>query len=77
VVEVCADRATRTDKNGLSECQTYTYERNTDGGVYFFRKAKDGTWEEVVMNSKTGRYNKTGGVGLRIGERQEYRDFSF
>jgi hypothetical protein len=31
----------------------------------------------VAVNPRTGRYNKNGGLGLRIGEREEYRDFSF
>jgi hypothetical protein len=77
IILVQVDRAIRTDKNGLSEDQTYTYEPNTNGTVYFFRKTKVGTWEEVAMNPRTGRYNKNGGLGLRIGEREEYRDFSF
>jgi hypothetical protein len=30
-----------------------------------------------VPENKTDRYRKTNGLGLRIGERQEYRDPSF
>jgi hypothetical protein len=31
----------------------------------------------VVWNAATNRFNKSEGAGLRIGERAEYRDFSF
>jgi hypothetical protein len=71
------DRAIRTDSNGLSESQTYTYEPNPNGERHWFRRRKNGTWEEVKLNHKTDRYRKTGGLGLRIGEREEYRDPSF
>jgi hypothetical protein len=71
------DNFTRADDNGISENQTYTYERNPTGAVYVFKKDKHGKWYEVRVNPKTGRYNKTGGPGLRIGERAQYHDFSF
>jgi hypothetical protein len=77
VVEVCADRATRTDNNGLSECQTYTYARAPNGARHWFRRRKNGAWQEVTRNQASRRWNATGGLGLRIGERQEYRDPSF
>ena len=71
------DKATRTDKNGMSECQSYDFEPNPNGRVLTFRQTKSGGWEEVEVNQKTGRLNKVDGHGLRIGERAEYRDFSF
>jgi hypothetical protein len=77
VIYVREDTATRTDKNGMSESQSYAYAPNPQGRLYTFRRTKSGTWEEVSVNEKTGRFNKTGGCGLRIGERAEYRDFSF
>lgn len=76
-IGVREDKAIRTDKNGMSECQTYDYVPCGGGHVYYFRQTKSGTWEEVRLNDATGRYVKTGGYGLRIGERSEYRDFSF
>jgi hypothetical protein len=45
---------------------------------HWFRRRKDGAWEEVTRNQVSRRWNATAaGLGLRIGERQEYRDFSF
>ena len=64
-VTVQYDRAVRLDNNGMSECQSYRYERNPEGIVRVFRKTKRG-WRE------TG-----GGSALRIGERLAYHDYSF
>lgn len=69
------DYAKRTDQNGLSENQTWTFEPNPNGASHVFRQANDGTWEPVELNNR--RWRKTGGPGLRIGEREEYRDPSF
>jgi hypothetical protein len=45
---------------------------------HWFRRRKDGAWEEVTRNQVSRRWNATAaGLGLRIGERQEYRDPSF
>ena len=71
------DKATRTDQNGLSECQSYAFEPNPEGQTWTFRQAKNGTWEEVRRNRETGRWIKVNGAGLRIGERNKYHDFSF
>lgn len=51
--------------------------QDDDGGVYHFRKNVGGMWDEVKLNHSTNRWNKTGGYGLRIGTREEYRDPSF
>lgn len=79
VIYVREDHARRTDKNGMSECQTWEFQPNPAGALYTFRQRKDGTWAQVVVNHKTGRLNKVdgGGHGLRIGERGKYHDFSF
>jgi hypothetical protein len=58
-VEVREDRAIRTDSNGLSESQTYTYEPNPNGERHWFRRRKNGIWEEVELNHETNRYRKT------------------
>jgi hypothetical protein len=76
VIEVQEDRSFRTDSNGMSESQTYRYMRDPVGSKYHFRRDKNGCWHEVIATSR-GRWKKTGGMGLRIGEREEYRDFSF
>lgn len=79
VIYVREDKATRTDGNGRSECQSYSYEANSEGRLWTFRQTKTGAWEEVTVNQKTGRFNKAegGGYGLRIGERDKYHDYSF
>jgi len=76
VVYVRQDKATRTDKNGMSESQSWAFEPNPQGALYTFRQSKNGQWEEVRVNEKTGRFNKIEGNGLRIGERAEYYDFT-
>ena len=62
-VHVQKDRAIRLDSNGMSESQQYRYERDTDALVLVFRKTKKG-WK--------------GHSGfLRVGDRNEYHDYSF
>lgn len=63
-VHVQYDIATRTDKNGMSENQTYSYESDPSSPVEIFRLTKKG-------------YRSKSGSGLLIGERDEYYDFSF
>lgn len=62
-VTVQEDKAIRTDTNGMSECQTYRYEPDPDVATYVFRKTKNG-W-------------KSKGLGLLIGVRCHYYDYSF
>jgi hypothetical protein len=77
MIRVQEDNYRRVDKNGMSECQTYEYSPNPEGYVHTFRRNKHGAWEEVAFNPATNRYKKTGGHGLRIGDREKYHDFSF
>lgn len=65
-VTVREDRAIRTDKNGWSEQQSYTHERDPDGKVHVFYRDGRGQYR----NRKTG-------IRLNIGERRTYRDPSF
>lgn len=78
VVGVQGDNAKRTDDNGMSEMQTYEFTRNLDGGISYFRfDAKKG-WRGVQINPDTDRWVLSGGgMGLRIGERDKYYDYSF
>jgi len=55
----------------------YSYARNPKGSEHHFRREDDGRWQQVVINLQTGRWGKVSGRGLRIGERDEYRDPSF
>jgi hypothetical protein len=63
-IDAQEDKATRTDNNGMSECQRYEYERDTQGWVTTFKRNKKGTFVSNVGN-------------LRIGDRSKYHDFSF
>ena len=76
VVTVQEDKATRTDSNGMSEDQTYSFERDTNGSRHMFKRTKKG-WKSVLLNRETGRYNQTDGSGLLLGSRDSYYDFSF
>lgn len=60
------DRAVRTDGNGQSEAQSYTYLRNVDGKIH-----------RAHLDSR-GNYNsKTAGRCICVGKRRMYRDPSF
>lgn len=56
--------ATRTDKNGMSECQTYSYASDPEGEIHTFRLTKKG-------------WRAKGGAGLWLGRAEKYHDFSF
>lgn len=78
IIEVRDDRSVRTDKNGaFSEAQDHEFKTDINGARSYFRRQENGMWTEVVKNSETGRWNKRDGRGLRIGEREEYRDPCF
>jgi len=76
VVTVQEDHAVRSDANGMSDAQDYTYSRNPEGLTYHFR-FRDGAWEAVEFNDRTKRWNKRDGYGLKIGVRSHYYDYSF
>jgi len=71
------DEYRRIDNNGLSESQEYDYFPNPAGYKRIFKKDRKGLWAEYRLNPETNRLNKSGGAGLRIGEREKYYDFSF
>ena len=76
-VKVRRDKATRTDNNGPSDCQEYSYEDDPDGATYFYR-FNGKRWQQMKLNDETYRWNVVKeGPGLRIGERDEYYDYSF
>jgi hypothetical protein len=62
---VQTDVATRTDNNGMSECQTYTYSPNPQGEKFIVRKTVKG-WKVLKKKAK-----------VYLGTREKYRDFSF
>lgn len=63
------DKATRNDSNGVSESQTYTYEADPEGAIYFATLRKDGRYR-LVGSSATGKT-------ITLGVRREYYDYSF
>ena len=69
-VFVVEDIATRTDKNGMSETQEYSYAPNPNGPTEEFTLRKNGTYVKAGGSMRTGTI-------LRIGERDAYHDFSF
>jgi hypothetical protein len=81
MVTVRRDEAKRTDKNGISECQTYAYTENKHGMTYrFWFDLKRQEWRELYVSDDLDKLttSKPGqGKGLLIGERCEYRDWSF
>lgn len=62
------DVATRTDANGMSECQSYTYSPSPEGEgcEWTFKMTKAG-WRE----------GNARGTAVGLGYRQTYHDFSF
>jgi hypothetical protein len=59
------DKAIRTDKNGMSESQEYTFEPDADAKEKQARQKKNGAWHEV--NSSR----------IALGYRSAYHDYSF
>jgi hypothetical protein len=67
-ITVQQDKSVRTDKNGMSDAQSYAYESNPSGRTYTLRKRKkDGHW----VATPKGNPNV-----FMIGHRDEYYDFS-
>lgn len=62
-IHVQEDEFIRVDGNGMSEDQTYQYTANPQGAIHIFRKTKRGY--------------RSGSIGLLIGHREHYHDYSF
>ncbi len=76
LITVQEDTALRISGSTQDGSAAYEYAANPTGAVYVFKKQKNGTWAEVRLSEKN-RWVKTGGYGLRVGSREEYRDPSF
>lgn len=63
------DTAVRTDTNGFSEQQTYTYDKNPEGVTRVITLRQDGAWREVGETKGSSVYH--------IGSRRYYYDYSF
>ncbi|WBF05186.1 hypothetical protein [Burkholderia phage CSP3] len=88
LIEVTRDDAELISGSTMSEDQEWKFTPNPEGSRYVFRMADSGMWEEVIQavtydddgNRKVStRWSKRrgGGYGLRIGERDKYRDPCF
>lgn len=77
-IEVTEDDARLIAGSCMSEDQTYEFSPRPDGyrSLYRFNK-KSGEWVAGKTNPDTGKFNVSRGRGLRIGERDKYRDPSF
>lgn len=69
-VTVQDDTFTRTDKNGMSECQDYTFTPNPNGSKRVFTLRKNGRFVAEGSGMKTGEV-------LALGRRDRYYDYSF
>lgn len=70
VVGVQRDISKRTDDNGMSDSQSYDYERNPNAAVEYFSLRKNDRF--------IGRGgNMSSGPVLKVGVRDEFHDFSF
>ena len=67
---VQADKAIRTDKNGMSEDQVYEYKPDLNGSTYVLTLHKNGKWIRMHDSMNDGN-------PFSLGHRSEYRDFSF
>ena len=72
-IVVVEDRAMRTDKNGMSECQNYNFETPKQGDADYSESIltlrPNGRWVEQDESQK--------GTPYAIGHRDKYHDFSF
>ncbi len=60
------DKSTRTDKNGMSDAQSYTHESNPEGRT-----------REVRMTKRGWRIGGVRGDKVLVGVRTRYYDYSF
>jgi len=70
MVGVQADRAIRTDTNGMSDAQQYRYEPQPDAPVVHFTLRRNGKW---IRRGES----MNGGQVLCLGYRSVYHDYSF
>lgn len=71
-IKVQEDKSTRTDHNGMSECQTYEYERDLNGSIHIFKQTR----KNKNFYTDNGKYNDWG-TWLGFGGRRKYYDYSF
>lgn len=74
-IKVQEDKAIRTDSNGMSESQTYEFERNPSGRIHTFYKTRH---KGITLFTNTGRSTYGDyGIWLSLKQRRCYFDYSF
>ena len=68
-ITVQEDKAIRTDSNGMSDSQSYTFERNPNAYTDEYSLRKNGRWVRVGESQN--------GSSLLVGHRSKYHDYSF
>ena len=68
-IKIQEDKSTRTDSNGMSDAQAYSYETNPNGSTREYSLRKNGRWVRVGQPQT--------GSSLLVGHREEYYDYSF
>lgn len=68
-ITIQEDSWTRTDNNGMSDAQSYTFERDPNGYTAEYSLRKNGRW--VAVGSPQN------GSSLLVGHRSKYYDYSF
>jgi len=63
-IHIQEDNAVRTDSNGMSECQSYSFTANPSAPIQVVRLTKKG-WK-IVKGSR-----------ILVGSRSKYHDYSF
>lgn len=70
-IKVQGDRATRIDGNGLSESQTWLFERDYDAPILTYTLRRNGRWV------RQGSPQNARGAGLGLGHRSRHDDPHF
>lgn len=78
-IRVQLDRATVAEGSTHDGSASYTYAPNPKARIETYRSERDGgQWRQMGLSEKGNLVlRKGGGHGLRIGDREEYRDPSF
>lgn len=76
-ITIQRDIAIRTDDHGMSDSQSYRFERDPNGSVRKFRKIKRGQHKGKYAYPINYPGEKTELVKLWFGVRDEYYDYSF
>jgi hypothetical protein len=77
IISATEDDSRVVSGSGHDGSAVYEHTPDPRGRRRHFRRLPDGVWQAVRLNAETGRWNKTGSLGLSIGHRDTYHDPSF